>query len=286
MKNLNELNYEIKKDIEYVLYAEKINLERLSKAVGISKTTLNEILKSNVTNKDVCEKFYSYFYNYGYRFNLIKEQFLKENDDKDLILFHGSKNGLSNIDLISVRDNCDFGKGFYLGETYHNSASFVFNFKDSSIYSFSLDISSLKIKKLDFSLEWMIAICYFRKTISFYENNEKIKEIIDDLNNYDLIIAPIADNKMFHIMNEFAKGKINIDVAMHSLRAFSLGNQYVLKSEKAIKLLKPIEKYYLSIPERNYLKQSELERGNLIDTKLKMSMKEYQNGKFIEDLFK
>lgn len=42
------------------------------------------------------------------------------------VLFHGSKNGLSEVTISGSRDNCDFGKGFYLGEIYHQALSFLF----------------------------------------------------------------------------------------------------------------------------------------------------------------
>ena len=41
------------------------------------------------------------------------------------VLFHGSKYGLSEVTISGSRDNDDFGKGFYLGETYNQALSFV-----------------------------------------------------------------------------------------------------------------------------------------------------------------
>ena len=65
--------------------------------------------------------FYSYVFNNNYRINTVKEELLKEKYDK--VLFHGSKKGLSKILVTGFRNNCDFGNGFYLGETYNQADS-------------------------------------------------------------------------------------------------------------------------------------------------------------------
>ena len=48
----------------------------------------------------------------------------------------------------------------------------------------------------------------------------------------DLIIAPIADNRMFTIMGQFANGDITDIEAQHALLTSRLGKQYVFKPPK------------------------------------------------------
>lgn len=285
MIDLTYLNYKIKDDIEFFLEAEQIDIERLSILTSISRQTLSDILKGKDTNSDTLEKFYSFIYSYGYRLNKIKGEIEKERS-KEIILFHGSKNGIKELSIENGRNNCDFGKGFYLGETYNNVASFVYNNKNSSIYIFSLNIKDLKIKRIDFSLDWMLLVCFNRKTLEYYKNNEKIQKLIKEIEDVDIIIAPIADNKMFYLMTSFASSDINYEVALHSLSASSLGYQYVLRTEKAIDRLKVIEKLYLSKEEKRYLKVLDNERAKEIETKLKMSKKEFKNGLFIEEILR
>ncbi len=106
------------------------------------------------------------------------------------------------------------------------------------------------------------------------------------IEDVDVVIAPIADNKMFYVMSQFAEGEINADVALHSLSASSLGLQYIIKTEKALKKLIPIEKYYLSGPDREDCRKSLIERGYEIDTKLKLAKREFKEGLYIEELLK
>ena len=277
-------DYQIREDIQFILETEGINSAELSQKSKISRTTLNEIMKNGKTTDSVCEKFYSYIYENGYRINSVKEELLKEKYKN--VLFHGSKNGLSEVTVTGSRNNCDFGKGFYLGETYDQALAFVCENDKSSVYSFRYSLDSLKVKAFDCSLEWMIAICYYRGTLGDYSQNKSVRKIISEVESADLIIAPIADNKVFYVMAQFTDGEINADVALHSLSASKLGLQYIFKTEKSIKKLVPVEKYYLCIPERADCKNRINERSLEIDTKLKLAKREFKSGLYIEELLK
>ena len=118
-----DCDYNINEDIGFILETEKISILELSERTKVSRTTLYEIEKKGVARADVCEKIYSYIYENKYRINSVKEELIKEKY-RD-VLFHGSKDGLSEVTVTGSRDNCDFGKGFYLGETYNQALSFV-----------------------------------------------------------------------------------------------------------------------------------------------------------------
>jgi len=283
MMNVN-CRYKIKEDIEFILEAERINKLELSEMTRISRTTLDAIEKKGMATDEICEKLYSYIYGQKYRINSVKEELIREK--YGMVLFHGSKYGLSDISVTGSRDNCDFGNGFYLGQTYNQALSFVCEYDKASVYSFKYSREGMKCLEFDCSLDWMIAICYFRGTIRNYAKSEKVRAVIDKVEKADVIIAPIADNKMFYVMSQFAEGEINADVALHSLSASRLGLQYILKTEKALMNLVPIERYYLSVPEREDCRKKLIERGYEIDTKLKLAKREYKNGLYIEELLK
>lgn len=279
-----DCNYRVHEDIKFIMECEKINRLELSQKTNVSRHTLDVIEKNGTARGDVLEKIYSYAYERNYRINTVKEEIIKEKY-KD-ILFHGSKDGLEIISKDGSKHSSDFGKGFYLGETYNQALAFVCEKDRSSVYSFRYSLKDLNIKKFECNLEWMLAICYFRGTIKPYESSRMIKDIIDEVMSADVVIAPIADNKMFYVMAQFADGEINADVAIHSLSASKLGLQYVFRTEKAIKKLSPIERYYLSDPEREDCKQFLIERGYEIDTKLKLAKREFKTGLFIEEILK
>ena len=246
--------YKIKDDIGFIIEAEKINVLELSEATRISRTTINAEEKRG-------KKYGS-------------------------VLFHGSKNGLSDITVSGSRNNCDFGNGFYLGQTYNQALSFVCEYDRASVYSFRYSLEGLECVEFDCSLDWMLAICYFRGTIKKYAESERVQKVIKKIEGADVIIAPIADNKMFYVMSQFAEGEINADAAIHSLSASRLGLQYIFKTDRALKNLIPIERYYLSAPEREDCRRALVLRGYEIDTKLKLAKREFRSGLFIEELLK
>ena len=277
-----DCEYSIGDDIEFLLEAEKMNVLDFSAKTKISRTTLDSVIKSGKARADVCEKVYSYAYKMGYRLNTVKEELRKEKY-RD-ILFHGSKEGLSEVTAKGSRSSCDFGAGFYLGESFNQALSFVCEKDKSSVYSFRYSLEGLKIKRFDCNLEWMLAICYFRGGLKEYASNHTIQRIIEEVESSDVIIAPIADNKMFYVMTQFADGDINADVALHSLSASRLGLQYIFRTDNALDKLIPIERYYLSVPERTDCRRMLNERSNEIDTKLKLAKRDFKNGLYIEEL--
>lgn len=285
MQQIKNLQYNIKQDLEFVMASEQKNIDEIAKSTTISRTTIYEILRLNNIALSVYEKFYSYIYNIGYRINSVKEDLLKETSLKK-VLFHGSKRGLENISIEGSRKNCDFGQGFYLGETYEQALSFVCENKQSSVYSFTCDLENLNVLEFNCSLEWMLAICYYRGTLGIFSDSTIVKEIIQKINDADVIIAPIADNRMFYIMTLFAGGEINANVALHSLSASKLGKQYIFKTQKALEQIVPIEKYYLCQEEKDDTIKKLSMRTLEIETKLKLSKREFREGLFIEELLK
>ena len=277
-------DYNIREDIVFILESEKMNTLELSEKTKVSRTTLEGIAKNGKARDDVCEKIYSYAYENKYRLNSVKEELIKEKYHD--VLFHGSKNGLSEVTMTGARDNCDFGKGFYLGETYSQALSFVCEMEKSSVYSFKYTLDNLKIKRFQCDLEWMIAICYYRGKLRDYSSNTLVNKIVSEVEAADVVIAPITDNKMFYVMSQFIEGEINADVALHSLSASKLGLQFVFKTEESLKNLIPIEKYYLSNPEREDCRKLLNERSYEIDTKLKLTKRDFRTGLYIEEILK
>lgn len=286
MIDVANLNFAISKDLGFVLEAERKSVEELCREIGISRTTYYKISSgSSPAENKTAERIYSYIYRKGYRLNSVKEDLLKEGND-GIVLFHGSRNGLGVITAEGSRSNCDFGNGFYLSEKYEHALSFVCDSDESSVYSFRADLSELRVKRLDVGLEWMMAICFYRGSIKGFSASPKIRKIAKEVDSADIVIAPIADNRMFYIMSLFASGDIGVEAALHSLAASKLGLQYVFKSERGLANLRPIEKLYLCREEKSERQSRLIERGKEIETKLKMAKREYRDGPYIEELFR
>ena len=178
----------IREDILLILEMLNITQDELAKKICVDKKTISfsENKKTQMTLSNI-KKLYDYAFENNIHLNKIKsELYIEENKSKNKILFHGSKGGI-NGDISSKvgRINNDFGQGFYTGESYEQSASFVSMYDKAYIYILEFDSSNLKCAKFDVDTEWMLAIAYFRGTLNDYKVSKLIKKIIDKVKNAD-----------------------------------------------------------------------------------------------------
>lgn len=264
--------------------------EELARELGVSFETVNrwESGKNAIEDYNL-EKLHAFAFNRKVYLNQIYEQFLKEGEiEGRKVLFHGSRKDFSlPLDLSHSRPNNDFGMGFYLGENLKQAAMYVSNLKAGKVYAFSLNEGSLKEKRFGVSREWMLAIAYYRGWINGYRGNRMISNILEEVEKSDVVIAPIADNRMFDIISEFARGEITDLQCQHALSATNLGMQYVLRSEKALDNASFLDCFYISKSEKESLLKQRLDLNSLGLSKVKASRIEYRGkGRYIDELLK
>lgn len=246
--------------------------------------------KNDVEDRNV-DKVYNFAYHKGIYLNTIYEQLLIEEYQavESKVLFHGCKNGIIEfpLDLIHSKQSNDFGVGFYLGETFKQAATYIANSRNCYVYCFSLNINKLKIYKFNVDKEWMIGIAYYRGWINQYANNPYVKSIVDKVARQDVIIAPIADNKMFDIISEFVRGEITDLQCEHALAATNLGFQYVLKTKQALDNLSYLRNAFVSNVEKEELVKNKLDMNNISQDKVKVARIEYRGkGQYIDEVLR
>lgn len=281
----------IDKDVKIIRELLDISQQELAEDIGTSYEVINRWENANVIPEDNnINSLYSYAYKKKIYLNIIHEQMLKDtyNDQNNIVLFHGSKKGINEeIDLNHSKIINDFGKGFYLGETFEQAATYIAYSKSHYIYSFLLNIENLKIIKFNVEEEWMFAIAYYRGWIDEYQDHPIIKSIKDKVENGDIIIAPIADNKMFDLIDEFVSGMTTDLQCVKALSATNLGFQYVVKSEKAINQLKILSEMFLCEEEKKGYVNKRLDANKVGLDKVQIARIEYKNkGKYIKELLK
>ena len=283
------MKYKISQDIRIVCTLLDLTFSELAKELNVARSTITRVVKGETYPNDLfLEAFYSFAYKNKYRgikLNALKSQF--NQDRYSTILFHASKETIDGeIDLNHSRNDIDMGTGFYLGESFEQAASYAFPFKKSSIYIFDASkLSKLKTKEYKVDLEWMLTISYFRGQLSQYLKTPVMQNIIKGTDGYDVIIAPIADNNMYDIMNRFARGDITDLQAISALSASHLGKQHVLKTEKACKSLVEVDRLYLSNEERKDIEEIKREESIVSTDKMKVSIESYRRqGKYIEEI--
>ena len=261
--------------------------KQLADTIGVSRSTLNRWIKGeSKINYKMVDIIYSFIYKNNIDINAIKSQLYIEDYKKNnhAVLFHGAKDEIvGDFDLNHSKNDNDFGKALYFGESLEQSAMYVSHYKKSSIYIVDANLNGLKGINFDVDLRWMLAIALYRGRLEEYKDSKLLTEIKKEIEKADYIVAPIADNKMFSIINNFIDGELTDEQCCHCLSATDLGKQYVIKTEKAIKQLKIIDRLYMCDSEKeSYLKERE-ESVKLGNDKVKAARIKYQNvGKYID----
>ena len=285
------MKYSASDDIKFVTACLGISYSQLADCLNVARSTINRIVVGKINpSNDFLEKLYSFVYTNNYfplDINRMKIDFDLEYIGK--ILFHGAKEDIDgDIDLKHSRTDIDVGRGFYLGDNYEQAASYIYLNKKSSVYLFNADrLNELKIKEFDVSLEWMLMVSYYREQLEDYKDSPVIRKIIEEVESVDVVIAPIADNNIYEIMNNFARGVITDAQASRALSASHLGKQYVLKTDKACQTIVPFDCLYLCKLERDNIEKIRREASKKTKNESQSIIKSLRRqGRYIEEILK
>ena len=283
------MNFELIKDIDSAKVVFGMNESGIASFLGISMMTLNRWRRGMVApSYEALEKAYGRIYEAGLNLNRVKEELYSSKlKDGHALLFHGAKGEMKGEPSIAYSEGKkDFGKAFYLGESFEQSASFVVNFDRSSVYVFDFDKEGIKFKEFSVCREWMILIAYFRGRLQGYEDSPYLKGLLASLEGVDVVIAPIADNTMYTILDDFISGLITDLQCLNALSANRLGRQCVFLNDEAIKKsLRIQERLFYCQSERRDYRAYRLKEDEIGKNKVKLALREYAGkGTYIEDL--
>ena len=261
----------------------------MAEQLGVEQVTIsrNELRKTKPTNQ-LLERVYNFTFDKKIQLNRLKEMlWIEKLPSNHKLLFHGAKGIIEGpLNVHAGRINNDFGQGFYTRETYAQAISFVSGFEGSSVYYLDFDNQNLKSKEYFVDQEWMMTIAYYRGALDNYKNHTIVQNIIKNSRNCDYIIAPIADNRMFKIIDSFIQGERTDEQCKHCLAATNLGKQYVFVNDLAVSQLKIVEHVYLADNEKNYYKEIRSSDSKLGEDKVKLARIQYRGkGRYIDEIF-
>ncbi len=283
------MNYTFSDDLHTIIELLGETRADFAERLGVDESTVFRWLDGSVKPSDKnIEKIYSIAFKKGIVLNEIYEQLFKEDyyDQDTALLFHGAKSKIKGkLSLDFSRDNNDFGKGFYCGESLEQSAMFVSGYQRSSLYIVKFDKRGLRSVSYSVDQDWMLTIAYFRGRLKNYSNSKKIQSLIKKLKTADYIIAPIADNKMFQLIDSFINGEITDEQCRHCLSATDLGLQYVFITEKALKNIEILHRGYLAEAERAFYLENRQRSAKIGEDKVKLAKRKYRGkGLYIDDI--
>lgn len=282
------MDYNFPKDLLSIREILGITQKQLASQINVQQVTISRSeLGETSPSENLLEKVYGYAFDKKVNLGKLKEMlWLESIKTNHKLLFHGAKSIIEGeLSVYKGRPNNDFGQGFYTGESYKQAISFISGFPHSCVYFIDFDPSDLKCKKYNVNQEWMMTIAYYRGTLEKYESHPMIQELVEKSRECDYIIAPIADNRMFQIINSFIDDEITDEQCKHCLAATNLGYQYVFISEKSIKNIKIVERAYISNNEREYYKGVRTSDAKLGEDKVKLARIQYRGqGHYIDEI--
>lgn len=195
-----------------------------------------------------------------------------------IILYHGSNERIERPIFGKGKVYNDYGQGFYCTEHIELAKEWSCNEGiDGFANTYELDTSRLKILNLSAEeyniLHWLALLMENRQfrvsTPVMRRGVQWMKEhFLIDISKYDLIIGYRADDSYFSFARAFMSNEISLNQLNYAMRLGKLGEQYVLKSQKAFNQLT--------------FKSAELADNNIYYARRKMRDDEARNAFFAE----
>lgn len=153
----------------------------------------------------------------------------------DIILYHGSRGGLEGPIQPASRPRCDFGRGFYMGTNPEQVQALVSNDSYPVFYTLKLRLSEIPEKRIYVpnEKEWLQLILSCRKQVPAYSKLPIAEETLQKIQNYDIVVGPISDDRMKYAMTAFGTGALTDEGLLACLQYVDYGTQYVALTEYA-----------------------------------------------------
>lgn len=156
------------------------------------------------------------------------------------LLFHGGSDIIKEPEIREPVRTLDFGKGFYLTTSKDQAERWVLNRLINSgevgyvnSYEFDLENASkhLNIKLFEGPSEEWIDFVISNRMINGYSHE------------YDIVVGPVADDKVFTQLSLFEGGIISKETLIENLLTHRLVDQYLFHTEAALPYLKFLSFY-------------------------------------------
>lgn len=208
-------------------------------------------------------------------------------EDERLILYHGSKSGIVGDIQPKSRFECDFGKGFYMGTSTVQPLTLVCGESKPKFYTVELDLSGLKVLKVDINIDWAMLIAYYRKEMETAKGSELYEKYAHFADGYDMIAGYIANDRMYTELSRFFNRTLTDVALMNCLSALDLGMQYVAITQKACKQIKILKEESLSQLELAALMDlSVARRRQGVELAEEIEVKYRREGKFFDEILR
>lgn len=160
-----------------------------------------------------------------------------------LNIYHGSKKIITKPIYGYGKSYNDYGVGFYCTQDIHMAKEWGVGFERNgyaNCYEFdTTDISVLDLNGEEYCiLHWLAVLLRNREfdvpsALAFEAREYILKHFLIDYESYDVITGYRADDSYFSFAQDFINGTISYRQLNNAMHLGKLGQQFVLKSEKA-----------------------------------------------------
>ena len=165
-----------------------------------------------------------------------------------LILYHGSTEIIEQPVFGKGKAYNDYGQGFYCTEHLERAKEWACNENvDGYANRYEIETDGLNILKLSSDqytiLNWLALLMLHRKgrlstPVSRRGRDYLIEHFLPDFEGYDAIIGYRADDSYFSFARSFVSNEISLRQLALAMKLGKLGEQFVLKSEKAFEAIR------------------------------------------------
>lgn len=149
-----------------------------------------------------------------------------------MIVYHGTTLRIIKPDLTHTKAFLDFGPAFYLTEIVEQAKAWALRKKDmvgassAIVNEYELDeavLDTYRVKRFDETneREWLDFVCDCRDGKSVYAD-------------YDAIIGPVGDDKIFKIVHKYHSGEWTVEKALSELKFQQKSNQLAVRNAELL----------------------------------------------------
>ncbi len=211
-----------------------------------------------------------------------------------LALYHGSPDIIEMPVFGKGKVYNDYGQGFYCTEHIELAKEWACS-EGTNGYAnhYEIGIDDLRILNLSSEqyhiLNWLALLMYHRKgrvstPVSRRGREYLIQNFLPDFESFDAIVGYRADDSYFSFARSFLSNEISLSQLGFAMRLGKLGEQFVLKSQKAFKSIRYID--YTVADHAVYYVRRKARDDAARDAYLKELEKEDMNGIFMRDVIR
>lgn len=275
--------------IKAIRFAANMNQEQFASALGTTPLSINRWENGKtLPNRMAQTQLYNFCKEHAIDVAqlIISTKAYNSVSDK-LVLYHGSKKGITGDIAPISRAECDFGCGFYMGTNTLQPLTLVCNEDKPKFYTVELDMSGLKVLTVEIGMDWAMLIAYYRKEMESAKGTAIYEKYAHMADGYDVIVGYIANDRMYTELSRFFNKTLTDVALINCLSALDLGKQYVAISEKACKQIKILKEDTLSQLELALLKDMSAERRKEgIALAEEIEVKYRREGKFFDEILR